>query len=221
MKNISKLNINKIVDNLYITGMVNKLFEDIANYGEGEIEAKVLMESLIKEEKGKSIISDIIDEYKLAPKFLFTFGTGIGAFIGPVTSLLEGSGINISEQDVYLLVITAVAILLNETNVSGLIQKLKEEGLYSSLESVKNYIKSVTDLVNGVTRKVLGVSYSLADILAFTSLLIPVTNMLNTMIETHGLTMGNFSLMIKGILLSMAVYGVKHILKRIKNKISN
>jgi uncharacterized membrane protein YvlD (DUF360 family) len=61
----------------------------------------------------------------------------------------------------------------------------------------------------------------LADILAFTSLLIPVTNMLNTMIETHGLTMGNFSLMIKGILLSMAVYGVKHILKRIKNKISN
>lgn len=221
MKNISKLNINKIVDNLYITGMVNKLFEDIANYGEGEIEAKVLMESLIKEEKGKSIISDIIDEYKLAPKFLFTFGTGIGAFIGPVTSLLEGSGISISEQDVYLLVITAVAILLNETNVSGLIQKLKEEGLYSSLESVKNYIKSVTDLVNGVTRKVLGVSYSLADILAFTSLLIPVTNMLNTMIETHGLTMGNFSLMIKGILLSMAVYGVKHILKRIKNKISN
>lgn len=221
MKNISKLNINKIVDNLYITGMVNKLFEDIANYGEGEIEAKVLMESLIKEEKGKSIISDIIDEYKLAPKFLFTFGTGIGAFIGPVTSLLEGSGINISENSVYLLVITAIAILLNETNVSGLIQKLKEEGLYSSLESVKNYIKSVTDLVNGVTRKVLGVSYSLADILAFTSLLIPVTNMLNTMIETHGLTMGNFSLMIKGILLSMAVYGVKHILKRIKNKISN
>ena len=221
MKNISKLNINKIVDNLYITGMVNKLFEDIANYGEGEIEAKVLVESIIKEEKGKSIISDIIDEYKLAPKFLFTFGTGIGAFIGPVTSLLEGSGISISEQDVYLLVITAVAILLNETNVSGLIQKLKEEGLYSSLESGKNYIKSVTDLVNGVTRKVLGVSYSLADILAFTSLLIPVTNMLNTMIETHGLTMGNFSLMIKGILLSMAVYGVKHILKRIKNKISN
>lgn len=221
MKNISKLNINKIVDNLYITGMVNKLFEDIANYSEGEIEAKVLVESIIKEEKGKSIISDIIDEYKLAPKFLFTFGTGIGAFIGPVTSLLEGSGINISEQDVYLLVITAIAILLNETNVSGLIQKLKEEGLYSSLESVKDYIKSVTDLVNGVTRKVLGVSYSLADILAFTSLLIPVTNMLNTMIETHGLTMGNFSLMIKGILLSMAVYGVKHILKRIKNKISN
>ena len=221
MKNISKLNINKIVDNLYITGMVNKLFEDIANYGEGEIEAKVLMESLIKEEKGKSIISDIIDEYKLAPKFLFTFGTGIGAFIGPVTSLLEGSGMNVSEHDVYLLVITAVAILLNETNVSGLIQKLKEEGLYSSLESVKDYITSVTDLVNGVTRRVLGVSYSLADILAFTSLLIPVTNMLDTMIQTHGLTLGNFNLMKKGILLSMAVYSVKHILKRIKNKISN
>jgi len=221
MKNISKLNINKIVDNLYITGMVNKLFEDIANYGEGEIEAKVLMESLIKEEKGKSIISDIIDEYKLAPKFLFTFGTGIGAFIGPVTSLLEGSGMNVSEHNVYLLVITAVAILLNETNVSGLIQKLKEEGLYSSLESVKDYITSVTDLVNGVTRRVLGVSYSLADILAFTSLLIPLTNMLNTMIETHGLTIYNFNLMKKGILLSMAVYSVKHILKRIKNKIDN
>ena len=103
MKNISKIKLNLVKEKLYTEGLVNRLYEDIANYGEGDVEAKVLMESILKEEKDKSIISDIVDDFKLAPKFLFTFGTGITAFYGPIQRLLEGSGISMSEYEIYLL----------------------------------------------------------------------------------------------------------------------
>ena len=136
MKNISKIKLNLVTEKLYVEGIVNKLYEDIANYGEGDVKANTLMESILKEENNKSIIGDIVDDFKLAPKFIFTFGTGIGAFYGPIQKLLEGSGVVISEYEIYLLIVTAIATLMNESDSSLLVKTLKEKGLYSSLKDV-------------------------------------------------------------------------------------
>ena len=219
MKNISKIKLNLVKEKLYTEGLVNRLYEDIANYGEGDVEAKVLMESILKEEKDKSIISDIVDEFKLAPKFLFTFGTGITAFYGPIQRLLEGSGISMSEYEIYLLIITAVATMINESNADTLIQSLKEKGIYSSLEDVKEYITNSKKLINTVTKNVLGTTYSLSDVLGFTALLVPTMNLLSDIIEEYGLTSKNLGVMLKGIVLSASVYGIKSVVKRIKNKL--
>jgi len=219
MKNISKIKLNLVKEKLYTEGLVNRLYEDIANYGEGEVDSKVLMESILKEEKDKSIISDIVDEFKLAPKFLFTFGTGITAFYGPIQRLLEGSGISMSEYEIYLLIITAVAIMINDSNVGGLVQTLKEKGIYSSLQDVKEYITNSKKLINTVTKNVLGTTYSISDVLGFTALLVPTMNLLSDIVEEYGLTSKNLSVMLKGIVLSASVYGIKSIVKRIKNKL--
>lgn len=220
MKNISKIKLNLVKEKLYTKGLVNRLYEDIANYGQGDVEAKVLMESILKEEKDKSIISDIVDEFKLAPKFLFTFGTGITAFYGPIQRLLEGSGISMSEYEIYLLIITAVATMINESNADTLIQSLKEKGIYSSLEDVKEYITNSKKLINTVTKNVLGTTYSLSDVLGFTALLVPTMNLLSDIIEEYGLTSKNLGVMLKGIVLSASVYGIKSVVKRIKNKLN-
>ena len=220
MKNISKIKLNLVKEKLYTEGLVNRLYEDIANYGEGDVEAKVLMESILKEEKDKSIISDIVDDFKLAPKFLFTFGTGITAFYGPIQRLLEGSGISMSEYEIYLLIITAVATMINESNVDTLIQSLKEKGIYSSLEDVKEYITNSKKLINTVTKNVLGTTYSLSDVLGFTALLVPTMNLLSDIIDQYGLTSKNLGVMLKGIVLSASVYGIKSVVKRIKNKLN-
>jgi hypothetical protein len=219
MKNISKIKLNLVKEKLYTKGLVNRLYEDIANYGQGNVEAKVLMESILKEEKDKSIISDIVDEFKLAPKFLFTFGTGITAFYGPIQRLLEGSGISMSEYEIYLLIITAVATMINESNTDTLIQSLKEKGIYSSLEDVKEYITNSKKLINTVTKNVLGTTYSLSDVLGFTALLVPTMNLLSDIIEEYGLTSKNLGVMLKGIVLSASVYGIKSVVKKIKNKL--
>lgn len=220
MKTISKIKLNLVKEKLYTEGLVNRLYEDIANYGKGDVEAKVLMESILKEEKDKSIISDIVDDFKLAPKFLFTFGTGITAFYGPVQRLLEGSGISMSEYEIYLLIITAVATMINESNTDTLVQSLKEKGIYSSLEDVKEYITNSKKLINTVTKNVLGTTYSLSDVLGFTALLVPTMNLLSDIIEQYGLTSKNLGVMLKGIVLSASVYGIKSVVKKIKNKLN-
>ena len=219
MKNISKIKLNLITEKLYVEGLVNKLYTDIAYYGEEDVEAKTLMESIIKEEKDKSIIEDIVEEFKLAPKFIFTFGTGIGAFYGPVQKLLEGSGITMTDYEIYLLIITAIATLSNEVNSKEMVAKLKEKGIYSSLEDIKDYILNTKELINSVTKNVLGATYSVTDILAFTSLLVPTMNLLSSIIDEYGVTSKTLGVMLKGVILSASVYGIKSIIRRIKNKL--
>ena len=219
MKNISKIKLNLVKEKLYIESLVNQLYEDIANYGEGDVEAKALMESILKEEKDKSIISDIVDDFKLAPKFLFTFGTGITAFYGPIQRLLEGSGISMSEYEIYLLIITAVETMINESNIDALTQSLKEKGIYSSLQDVKEYITNSKKLINTVTKNVLGTTYSLSDVLGFTALLVPTMNLLSNIINDYGITSKTLTVMLKGVILSASVYGIKNIIKKIKNKL--
>ena len=190
MKNISKIKLNLVKEKLYTENLVNRLYEDIANYGEGESGAKVLMETILKEEKNKSIIEDIVDDFKLAPKFIFTFGTGIGAFYGPIQRLLEGSGVTMTEYEIYLLIVTAITTLMNESNSGVLVDRIKEKGLYSSLTDVIEYIKNSKKVINSVTKNVLGTTYSLADILGFTSLLVPTMNLMSDIINDYGVTSG-------------------------------
>lgn len=220
MKNISKIKLNLVKEKLYTENLVNRLYEDIANYGEGESGAKVLMETILKEEKNKSIIEDIVDDFKLAPKFIFTFGTGIGAFYGPIQRLLEGSGVTMTEYEIYLLIITAIATLMNESNSGVLIDRIKEKGLYSSLTDVIEYIKNSKKVINSVTKNVLGTTYSLTDILGFTSLLVPTMNLMSDIINDYGVTSNTLGTMLKGIILATSVYGIKSIIKKIKNKIN-
>jgi hypothetical protein len=217
MKKISKINLNIIKEKLYVEGLVNQLYREIAFYGEGEVEAKTLMESIIREQKNKSIIEDIVEEFKLAPKFIFSFGTGIGAFYEPINKLLSGSGFQMTEYQIYLLIVTAIALSLNESGVDRLVNKLKEEGIYSTLGSVVEYIKNTEVLINSVTKNVLGTTHSLSDILGFTSLLVPTMNLMSRIIDDYGLDSSTLKMMLKGVVLSASVYGIKSIIRRIKN----
>jgi hypothetical protein len=220
MKNISKINLNLITEKLYTESLINQYYNEIAYYGEGESGVKSLMESIIKEEKGKHIINDIVTEFKLAPKFIFSFGTGIAAFYGPVEKLLSNSQIILSEYEIYLLIITAIASLINESNLPNLIEKLKSEGIYSSLQNVKEFLLNTKELVDSVSKNVLGTTYSITDILGFTALLMPTMSLLSDIINQYDITSKNLNLMLKGVILSASVYGVKSIIKRIKNKLS-
>jgi hypothetical protein len=220
MKTISKIKLNTIKEKLYTEGLVNQLYENIADYGDKEISAKVLMESILREEKGKNIIDDIVTEFRLAPKFIFTFGTGIGAFYEPIEKLLTGSGFQMNEYQIYLLIITAVALMVNELNSSKLVEKLKEEGVYWALDSVMEYISNTEKLITSVTKNILGVTYSLSDILAFTTLLVPTMGVLSQIIVDYGLNSKTLSVMLKGVILSASIYGIKSVVKRIKNKLN-
>ena len=55
----------------------------------------------------------------------------MSALHGPVTRLLEGSGFNLDKKEVVLLIITAIAMLINNSDTKKLVSVVKEKNLIS------------------------------------------------------------------------------------------
>ena len=75
----------------------------------------ILTENTEVDSKSKSIVKKVAEDMKINADFMFTFGVGISAFVGPVNELLKNKGVNITEYDVTLLLITAFYILLSKS----------------------------------------------------------------------------------------------------------
>jgi competence protein ComGC len=220
MKKLSKIKLNIIEEQLYIEGLVNEMYQNIATYGEKPSDIKLMIESEKKGDNIKGVVDEIATDLKLAPGLIFTFGTGITAFIEPVNELLTGSGFNLNEKDIILLIITSIALLLNNPDSKKLVGHVKEKGLYSALNGVKDLISTTKEVINAVVKNTAGTAYSLSDILAFTFLLNPVTKIINELILNHGITVNSVNELFKGLLFATITYSVKSVLKRIKNKFS-
>lgn len=215
MKNMSKIKLNLIKEKIYFESIANKIYGDIAVFGDDLFDIKYLMEN---SDNKNNVLKDIVQELRLAPKFIFTFGSGIGAFHGPVSRLLEGSGFNLTEREIVLLIITSIAILLNDSDSKKLIESVEEKGLMGALNTVKEFISNTQDLINIVISKTSGTAYSLADILGFTFLLVPTMRIIDNAIIENGINSGNLSYLFKGIILASLAYSVKSILKRINKR---
>lgn len=218
MVKTSKINLNLTLEKIYIEGLVNALYTDISKYGDNK-DLSLLIKENDEKENTNNIISDIINDLNISKKFLFTFGTGIGAFVNPVSELISGSGLSMTKENIVLLIITAISILINDSDKSILKNKVKERGLDPSLGGVKELIKNTKKIINNVTEKTIEVTYSLSDILGFTFLLVPTTDILTKIINEYGLSVNNVKEMLLGITLASATFGVKSVLNRVKNKL--
>jgi len=125
-----------------------------------------------------------------------------------------------TKEDIVLLIITAISILINDSDKTILRNKIKEKGIESNLKGVKELIKNTKKIINNVTKKTIEVTYSLSDILGFTFLLVPTTNILTQIINEYGLSVNNIKQMLLGITLASATFGVKSVLDKVKNKLS-
>lgn len=172
-----------------------------------------------EEEKKEGTLKDILTDLKIAPKFLFTFGTGIGGFLGPVTKLLEGSGVHLSQVDIGLLIITAIAFIIQDTDFKKLKEELTRRGIGKHLKSVTDFIKGTQNVINSVLKNVTGATYGLADILGFTFIMVPVTNILTQLIGEYGITANSIGQLFTGLAAGAATYGVKSVIKRLRNKL--
>jgi len=182
------------------------------------------MKIIITEEQYKSLINenlfkDTLKDLKINTGILFTFGTGMGAFLGPVERLLTGSGFSLNHNEISLLIITSIALLINDTNKDILLNKVKELNLEKVLDGVKNLIKNSTDIIRSVVKGVLGVSYSLSEILGFAFLLNPVMKIINTIINDRNLTTDNLQVLLSGVVLSGLTFFIKNLLKKSKDNL--
>jgi hypothetical protein len=182
------------------------------------------MKIVITEEQYKSLINenlfkDTLKDLKINTGILFTFGTGMGAFMGPVERLLTGSGFSFNQTEISLLIISAIANLINDTNKDKLLEKLKELDLTDALNGVENLIKKSTDIIRSTVKGVLGVSYSLAEILGFAFLLNPVMKIIGSIINDRNITTDNLQVLVSGVVVGGIVFFIRNLLKKSKDNL--
>ena len=182
------------------------------------------MKIVITEEQYKKLINenlfkDTLKDLKINTGILFTFGTGMAAFLGPVERLLTGSGFSFNETEISLLIITAISILINDVNKEKLLDEVRNLNLEKALDGVKNLIKNSTDIIRTVVKGVLGVSYSLTEILGFAFLLNPVMKIIGSIINDRGITVDNLQTLVSGVVLGGIVFFIKNLLKKSKDNL--
>jgi hypothetical protein len=182
------------------------------------------MKIVITEEQYKKILiestlKDTLKDLKINTGILFTFGTGIGAFIGPVERLLSGSGFSMDEKDVILLIITSFALIIKDSESVTLLEKVREKGMMSALKGVINFVTNVKDVLNAVAKNLVGVTYSLLDILGFALLLNPTMKIIDEVIKDNSIGIENTEKLLTGAALASTVYALKSVFGKIKNKI--
>ena len=182
------------------------------------------MKIVITEEQYKKILvestlKDTLNDLKINSGVLFTFGTGIGAFIGPVERLLSGSGFSMDERDIILLIITSFALIIKDSEGVTLLEKVKEKGLMPALKGVINFVTNVKDVVNAVSKNLVGVTYSLLDILGFALLLNPTMKIIDEVIKDNSIGLENTERLLSGAALAATVYSLKSVFGKLKDKL--
>lgn len=179
----------------------------------------VITESQYKSLINENLFKDTLKDLKINTGILFTFGTGMAAFLGPVERLLTSSGFSFNKTELSLLIITAISLLINDKNKDLLLNKLKEMDLTKALDGVKDLIKNSTDIIRATVKNILGVSYSLSEILGFAFLLNPVMKIIGSIIENRNITTDNVQMLLGGVVLSGVVFYIKNLLKKSKDNL--
>jgi hypothetical protein len=206
--NMNKLSLNLLTEQIYIISQVNRIYENILREEEGV------------DPQSDSIIKGIATELKLSSKFIFQFGTGIGALMGPVTELLTNGGVSITKEEVVLLIITALAIIITSDSVEigKLEHEVEQKGLERELGQVSKFMLNTKKLMSTIGQKVGRVVHTLSDILGFTFMLVPTMNVLRELINTYHVDMGSFGQLLGGLTAAAGSYGIKTIVDKIMKK---
>ena len=202
------LKINILMEEVYLSSQVNKIYENILK--EEEVDSKSV-----------SIIKKVLKDLDLSSSFIFVFGTGIGAFMGPVTELLKNNGVTLSEYEIGLLLLTSFAVLIghsmNEINI--LYEEVKRQGLFKYLKDVTNFVLNIKTLLITIGEKIGKTIHTLADVLGFTFMLVPSMNVIKELIMTNDVTSETLIQLLAGLGASAATYTVKSVVDTVVDKL--
>lgn len=180
----------------------------------------ILTEEQYKVILTENILKDILKDFNISSGLLFTFGAGMAALMGPVERLLTNSGFSLNDKEIALLLITSIAIIIKDSNTNTLLDQVKEKGLVDALNGVGEFLTNIKKLINSITSKVVGVTYSLSEILGFALLLNPVMNIINNLISDESITSSDTNRLLSGASLAAVAYGLKSVMSKIKNRLN-
>ena len=138
-------------------------------------------------EDPKTLIKKTGEQLGLDLGFMFTYGAGIGALVGPTSDILSGQYPEMNEVQLASLVIAAVGVVVigNNVEIQKLVRTFKEEGISGAFDKVLTFISSFESIMESVLNTSGMVVRGLSKILSF-SFIVPVVGIISQIMIDMG-----------------------------------
>tara|TARA_B100001094_G_scaffold332767_1_gene406381 strand:- start:1428 stop:2405 length:978 start_codon:yes stop_codon:yes gene_type:complete len=136
----------------------------------------------------KSLIKKVGEQFGMDLTFMFTYGAGITALVGPTSELLSGEFPNLNEVQTIALLIAAVGVIVfgNKTEIVNLVKTLKDEGLSKAFNKVLSFVSSFESLMEHILRTAGMTVRGLSKIMGFAFIVPVITTLSEIMLNMGG-----------------------------------
>ena len=172
-----------------------------------------LEEQYPEQEPTKSMFQKTLSDMGVQLQFVGTFGFGISGMFGFVKELLEGQYPTLSEGEIILIFLSALSYLSINTikDIQRLREEVKGRGLGGYVNKVVELLKDFENISLKVVEKAGFTVSSLAELLGYTFLLVPILDVTNRIIGEVGFDITALSSYLKGALVSVGIFYIKNL----------
>jgi len=146
-------------------------------------------------------------------QFVGTFGFGISGMFGMVKDVLEGRYPSLSEGEIILIFLSGLSYLS-----INLVKDLKEVREEIDKRGLKEYVNKAVELLKDfenislkVVEKAGYTISSLAELLGYTFLLVPILDVTNKLIQENGFDVVSLASYLKGALISVGIFYIRNL----------
>jgi hypothetical protein len=170
-------------------------------------------ESPEQEEEIQTTFQKTLKDMGVQLKFVGTFGFGISGMFGMVKDLLEGRYPSLSEGEIILIFLSALSYLsINLVNdMSQVKSEVEKRGLKDFLSKTVEALKDFENISLKIVEKAGFTVSSLAELLGYTFLLVPILDITNKLIVESGFDVVSLASYLKGAIVSVGIFYIRNV----------
>ena len=166
-----------------------------------------------EKEPTQSVLQKTLKDMGIQVQFVGTFGFGISGMFGMVKDVLEGRYPSLSEGEIILIFLSGISYLS-----ITLVKDLKEVRQEIDKRGLKEYVNKAVELLKDfesislkVVEKAGYTVSSLAELLGYTFLLVPILDVTNRLIEENGFDVVSLASYLKGAIISVGIFYIRNL----------
>ena len=166
-----------------------------------------------KEEPTQSTFQKTLKDMGVQLQFVGTFGFGISGMFGMVKDVLEGRYPSLSEGEIILIFLSGLSYLsINVVkDLKEVRQEIDKRGLKEYVNKAVELLKDFENISLKVVEKAGYTVSSLAELLGYTFLLVPILDVTNKLIQDNGFDVISLASYLKGAIISVGIFYIRNL----------
>ena len=166
-----------------------------------------------EEEPIQSIFQKTLKDMGVQFQFVGTFGFGISGMFGMVKDVLEGRYPSLSEGEIILIFLSGLSYLsINLVkDLKEVKQEIEKRGLKEYVNKAVELLKDFENISLKVVEKAGYTISSLAELLGYTFLLVPILDVTNRLIAENGFDVVSLASYLKGVIISVGIFYIRNL----------